>query len=72
MLRLYHYERPNHYERPIRRDEPRLPLAKTIESRDLLSPVYGLFTERFDTADLKEAGGDRDGQEPRLGVADNP
>ncbi len=54
MLRLYHYERP-------------IPLAatslaclwhsqsKTIESRDLLSPVYGRFTERFDTSDLKEA-----------------
>ena len=28
---------------------------KTTEARDLLSPVYGWFTEGFDTADLKEA-----------------
>ncbi len=26
-----------------------------IEPRDLLTPVYGWFTEGFDTADLKEA-----------------
>jgi predicted ATPase len=25
------------------------------EARDLLAPIYGWFTERFDTADLKEA-----------------
>ena len=25
------------------------------EARDLLAPVYGCFTEGFDTADLKEA-----------------
>ena len=25
------------------------------EARDLLAPVYGWFTEEFDTADLKEA-----------------
>jgi predicted ATPase len=25
------------------------------EARDLLAPVYGWFTEGFDTADLKEA-----------------
>ena len=25
------------------------------EARDLLTPVYGWFTEGFDTADLKEA-----------------
>ena len=29
--------------------------GKTIEARDLLAPVYGWFTEGFDTADLKEA-----------------
>lgn len=29
--------------------------GKTTEARDLLSPVYGWFTEGFDTADLKEA-----------------
>ena len=28
---------------------------KTAEVRDLLAPVYGWFTEGFDTADLKEA-----------------
>ncbi len=28
---------------------------KTAEARDLLAPVYGWFTEGFDTADLKEA-----------------
>ncbi len=28
---------------------------KTTEARDLLAPVYGWFTEGFDTADLKEA-----------------
>ncbi len=29
--------------------------GKTAEARDLLAPVYGWFTEGFDTADLKEA-----------------
>ncbi len=29
--------------------------GKTSEARDLLAPVYGWFTEGFDTADLKEA-----------------
>ncbi len=29
--------------------------GKTTEARDLLAPVYGWFTEGFDTADLKEA-----------------
>ncbi len=28
---------------------------KTTEARDLLAPVYGWFTEGFDTADLKDA-----------------
>ncbi len=28
---------------------------KITEARDLLAPVYGWFTEGFDTADLKEA-----------------
>jgi class 3 adenylate cyclase/predicted ATPase len=28
---------------------------KTAEARDLLAPVYGWFTEGFDTADLKDA-----------------
>jgi len=30
-------------------------LGKTKQARDLLAPVYGWFTEGFDTADLKEA-----------------
>ena len=29
--------------------------AKRQEAYDLLAPVYGWFTEGFDTADLKEA-----------------
>jgi hypothetical protein len=29
--------------------------GKRNEARDLLSPVYGWFTEGFDTLDLKEA-----------------
>jgi len=31
--------------------------GRRAEARDLLSPVYGWFTEGFDTADLKEAKG---------------
>ena len=34
----------------LRRDEGRL-----REARDLLAPIYGWFTEGFDTPDLKEA-----------------
>ena len=30
-------------------------LGKSTEARELLAPVYGWFTEGFDTADLKEA-----------------
>jgi predicted ATPase len=29
--------------------------GKPDEARDLLAPVYGWFTEGFDTRDLKEA-----------------
>ena len=29
--------------------------GKQAEARDLLAPVYGWFTEGFDTADLKDA-----------------
>ena len=29
--------------------------GKTTEARDLLAPIYGWFTEGFDTADLKDA-----------------
>jgi predicted ATPase len=30
-------------------------LGKRGEARELLAPVYGWFTEAFDTLDLKEA-----------------
>jgi predicted ATPase len=36
----------------LRRDQ-----GRRAEARDLLAPVYGWFTEGFDTADLKEASG---------------
>jgi predicted ATPase len=29
--------------------------GRQSEARDLLAPIYGWFTEGFDTADLKEA-----------------
>jgi predicted ATPase len=29
--------------------------GKRTEARELLAPVYGWFTEGFDTADLREA-----------------
>ena len=29
--------------------------SRRTEARDLLAPVYGWFTEGFDTADLKQA-----------------
>jgi predicted ATPase len=29
--------------------------GKRAEARDLLTPIYGWFTEGFDTADLQEA-----------------
>jgi predicted ATPase len=29
--------------------------GKTAEARELLAPVYGWFTEGFETRDLKEA-----------------
>ena len=38
--------------------EPRAPLArpgKPQQAHELLAPVYGWFTEGFDTLDLKEA-----------------
>jgi predicted ATPase len=34
----------------LRRDH-----ARRAEARDLLAPIYGWFTEGFDTPDLKEA-----------------
>jgi predicted ATPase len=34
----------------LRRDQ-----GRHAEARDLLAPVYGWFTEGFDTPDLKEA-----------------
>jgi predicted ATPase len=30
-------------------------VTRESEARELLAPVYGWFTERFDTLDLKEA-----------------
>jgi predicted ATPase len=33
----------------------KLSAASAQEARDLLAPVYGWFTEGFDTRDLKEA-----------------
>jgi predicted ATPase len=35
----------------LRRDQ-----GRRAEARDLLAPVYGWFTEGFDTPDLKDAG----------------
>jgi predicted ATPase len=35
----------------LRRDQ-----GRPDEARDLLAPVYGWFTEGFDTPDLKDAG----------------
>ena len=29
--------------------------GRRVEAHDLLAPVYGWFTEGFDTADLKDA-----------------
>ena len=29
--------------------------CKTVQARELLAPVYGWFTEGFDTLDLQEA-----------------
>jgi hypothetical protein len=34
---------------------PHVYLGKPQHTRELLAPVYGWFTERFDTRDLKEA-----------------
>ena len=41
-----------------RRDEPcrlRRDQGRRAEARDLLAPLYGWFTEGFDTPDLKDA-----------------
>ena len=41
-----------------RGDQPRPPLGgagQTRQAHDLLAPIYGWFTEGFDTADLKDA-----------------
>ncbi len=37
------------------RDQLRLPQAKAKRAKRKCRPVYGWFTEGFDTADLKEA-----------------
>jgi hypothetical protein len=29
--------------------------GKAVQARELLAPVYGWFTEQFDTRDVKEA-----------------
>ena len=42
-------------QRAYRSDAPWRSQCKSTEARDLLAPVYGWFTEGFDTADLKEA-----------------
>ncbi len=39
-------------------DEPQPPVAvagQARQARELLAPIYGWFTEGFDTADLQEA-----------------
>ena len=41
--------------RPTSLDELWLNHGKTPEARELLAPVYGWFTEGFDTDDLKDA-----------------
>ena len=41
-----------------RRDQSRPAMARPearTEAHDLLAPIYGWFTEGFDTADLKDA-----------------
>ena len=38
-----------------RGDEHGAALARSGQARKLLAPVYGWFTEGFDTLDLKEA-----------------
>jgi len=37
------------------RDRPWQAQGKAQQARELLAPVYGWFTEGFDTRDLKEA-----------------
>ena len=39
----------------LRTASPRRDQGKRDEARELLAPVYGWFTEGFDTRDLKEA-----------------
>ena len=44
--------------RVARRDEPGTAVGRQgrrAEARELLAPIYGWFTEGFDTADLKKA-----------------
>jgi len=40
--------------------------GKRDEARELLAPVYGWFTEGFDTLDLREAKALRDELTPRV------
>ena len=44
--------------RVARRDQPRAVVCgtgRTAKAHDLLAPIYGWFTEGFDTADLEDA-----------------
>ena len=61
MLSQSHRHRPETASQILgtpRLHESRTPLArqgKVQQARELLAPVYGWFTEGFDTRDLKEA-----------------
>jgi hypothetical protein len=41
-------------------------VQKPQQARELLAPVYGWFTEGFDTLDLREAKALLDGLTPRV------
>jgi hypothetical protein len=54
---LLHKQQAKFWERRAAMSMARLwrDQGKRKEARDLLAPVYGWFTERFDTRDIKEA-----------------
>jgi predicted ATPase len=56
-IRVAHAQQAKSFELRAARDLARLwgEQGRRSEARDLLAPVYGWFTEGFDTADLKEA-----------------
>jgi predicted ATPase len=56
-IRIAHAQQAKSLELRAARDLARLwgEKGRRAEARDLLSPVYGWFTEGFDTADLKDA-----------------